>query len=451
MSIATILRRYLLYPLWVYKNRSHQLRFLKKFEGMQWLDREELEKEQLINLKKIISHAYQKTSFYRDKFGELNFRYEKFNKITDIKNLPILTKAQIQENGDRLVANGFDKDSMIKYKTGGSTGKSLTIYGDLGRLDRNTAAAMLCYRWAGWDIGDPMGRIWGNPLMARSLKEKIKEFVIGPIVWLDTMDLNEKSMQEFIKQWNKIKPTLLHGHSHSLYEFAKFLRDNNSQRIFPQGIISTSMMLPSSERQVIEDVFKIKVIDLYGCEEVGLIACECEKNEGMHLNIFNLFIEFIKKDGSDAKVGEEGDIVITSLTNYGMPLIRYKIEDVGIPSDKSCSCGRGLPLMQKVSGRVADFLIKQDGSLVQGVSIIERTLTNIEGLNQMQIIQKDLNNIQLNVVKNQHYEEKSRLKLVGEFQNIFGHNVDISVNLVDRIKQEKSGKHRFSICEIKTR
>ena len=208
------------------------------------------------------------------------------------------------------------------------------------------------------------------------------------------------------------------------------------------------MMLIPSERKVIEKVFDLKVTNLYGCEEVGLIGCECERHDGMHLNTLNSYIEFIRNDGSYAMPGEEGQIVVTSLINYAMPIIRYKIEDIGIASKRKCRCGRGLPLMEQVSGRTADFLIKKNGSEVAGVSLIERTLTKIGGIKQMQIIQEKVGEIVLNVVKNEKFSEKTKNQLIGEFKHVFGNDVDVKIDYLSEIKPDKSGKYRFSICNV---
>src|SRR3989344_5998727 len=147
----------------------------------------------------------------------------------------------------------------------------------------------------------------------------------------------------------------------------------------------------------------------------------------MHLNTDHLYIEFIKEDGIPAKAGEEGAIVITDLINHGMPLIRYRIEDVGAPTDKKCSCGRGLPLMEKVAGRVADFLVRMDGSLVAGVSLVERTLTAIKGIEQMQIVQESTGEIVLHIVKMKEYNPESENDLMNEILSVFGDNVKIKV------------------------
>src|SRR5690606_30639221 len=123
-----------------------------------------------------------------------------------------------------------------------------------------------------------------------------------------------------------------------------------------------SMMLLDRERELIERVMGCKVTNRYGCEEVGLIASECEEHRGLHINVDDVFLEVVDDEGRPVKPGIPGKILVTDLANYGMPLIRYRIEDVGILSDRQCPCGRGLPLMHSIMGRVADFLKRADGT-----------------------------------------------------------------------------------------
>ena len=199
---------------------------------------------------------------------------------------------------------------------------------------------------------------------------------------------------------------------------------------------------------MIEAAFGCKVTDRYGSEEVSLIACECERHEGMHLNIEQLYIEFLRPDGTAAASGEEGKIVITDLLNRGMPFIRYRIEDVGVPSDRRCPCGRGMPLMERITGRVADYLKRRDGSLVAGVSLVERTLTAITGLEQLQVVQPSVDEIVLNVVRAPDFSATTEQALLAEFRSVFGEGINIRTEYVERIPQERSGKYRFSICRI---
>lgn len=447
--MLTWLSKNIFYPLWDVKDRSILLNNLKELEKTQWESEEELKIRQWGKFKSILQYAYENCKYYRSVFDKHQITPADINRPQDLSKIPVLTKKQIQDNTDNLISQLHSKEKLISAKTGGSTGKSLKIYFDKQCQEMRNAAAMRSDRWAGWDIGMKMAALWGNPPVADTLKKKIRKGLYDRVIYLDTMDINEKSMLDFVKRWYAYKPQIIFGHSHSIFIFAKFVRENKIKDVKPRGIISSSMMLLPKERAVIEQVFSCKVTNRYGCEEVGLIACECEKHDGMHLNTDHLYIEFIKEDGMPAKAGEEGAIVITDLINHGMPFIRYRIEDVGVPTDRKCPCGRGLPLIEKVAGRVADFLVRKDGSLVAGVSLVERTLTAIKGIEQMQIVQESISEIALNIVKMEGYSPASENDLVNEFLNVFGNNVKIKLHYVEKIPQEQSGKFRFSICKIK--
>ncbi|MGH7146274.1 MAG: phenylacetate--CoA ligase family protein [Nitrospiraceae bacterium] len=333
-------------------------------------------------------------------------------------------------------------------KTGGSTGKALEIFCDRRCEELRHAAEIRSNRWANWDVGDKVAALWGNPPLPRTLKQKIRNALHDRLIYLDTVNLSERSMTDFVQDWRRYRPAVLFGHSRSLYMFARFLQEKSIDDIRPKGIVSTSMMLLQPERELIEKAFLCKVTDRYGSEEVGLIACECETHSGMHLNIEHLYVEFIKDDGTRARPGEEGCIVVTDLMNKGMPLIRYKIEDVAVPSDKQCPCGRGLPVMERVTGRTADFLVKPDGTLVAGVSLIERTLTAIPGIEQMQVVQDRLGELVVNIVPMPQFDQRGADRLVAEFEKVFGSETDIRLRYVQNVRQEPSGKYRFAICNV---
>ncbi len=449
MPLAPFLRRSVVIPLWTFKDHSPRLSYLREMERSQYRDPLELRKLQLARLKEMLTHAYENTFYYKTKFDELKVHPKDVKDFDDFKKLPLLTKRQVQEHSAAMIAKNYRKSSLVPFKTGGSTGKSLTVLWDFQAMEKGVASAIRSFRWAGWEMGEGWGRIWGNPPQNKKLKDKLRNRLIEPQIFLDTMNLNDAAVLEFANQWKIKNPALLHGHAHSIYVFAKICRKLHIDGTFrPRGIISTSMMLLPSEREVIEDIFDRKVTDLYGCEEVGLIGCECEEHRGLHINAENLYVEFLNSDRRDVSPGEEGAIVVTSLLNEAMPLIRYKIEDMGIPSSRTCKCGRGLPLMETVSGRIADFLVRRDGSLVAGLSLIERTLTARAGIQQMQVIQEDLNTISLNIVKGSAYGVTTEEFLQREFERVFGKGMKLIFNYVENIQQSENGKYRFSISRV---
>jgi phenylacetate-CoA ligase len=131
-----------------------------------------------------------------------------------------------------------------------------------------------------------------------------------------------------------------------------------------------------------------------------------------------------------------------------MPLIRYRVEDVGVLAEKPCTCGRTTPLLKRLEGRLADFLRKIDGGQVAGVSLVERTLTKIAGIEQMQLVQEKIDEIIINRVRGTEFTSKTDEDLLAEFGQVFGDQVSLVIKDVEKIPQEKSGKYRFSICKI---
>src|SRR5690606_15966560 len=129
--------------------------------------------------------------------------------------------------------------------------------------------------------------------------------------------------------------------------------------------------------------------------------------------------------------GQPGKVVVTDLNNFAMPLIRYCVEDVGVPSDRVCGCGRGLPLMERLEGRVADFLIVPDGGRIAGISLVERNLTKVAGVKQMQLIQERRELVVVNRVKGKEFTNATDSELIAELRQVFDESVEIRIQDVD--------------------
>lgn len=445
--MLTWLSKHVFFPLWEMKDSAHRLQYLQELSASQWLNADTLYQQQWGRVREAVAEAFLHCPYYQKRFAGVGFDGT-LHDWRHFQHLPLLTKRDIRENGDGLLSREFRREDLVETKTGGSTGVALKLYFDKRCQEMRNAAAMRSDQWAGWDIGMKVAAVWGNPPVADTWKKKVRNLLLDRTIYLDTMNLDENSVHRFVHEWRREKPQVLFGHSHSIYLLAMYLQRMGAVDIRPRGIISTSMMLLEPERRLIEEVLHCQVTNRYGCEEVSLIGCECERHEGFHLNIDHLVIEFLREDGTEAVPGEEASIVVTDLINRGMPLIRYRIEDMGVRSDRSCSCGRGLPLMERVTGRQADFLKRTDGSLVAGVSLVERTLTAIPGIEQMQLVQDKLHYVCAKVVKDGGFNEASERRLHNELRTVFGNAVRIEIQYVSVLDQTRSGKYRFAICNV---
>jgi phenylacetate-CoA ligase len=446
--VLTWLTRRVFFPLWEIKDGSRRHKYLRELSESQWQGSDSLRRRQWERLCEIVAYAFARVPYYKARYGAGGFEGV-LRSWGDFRRLPLLGKQDIRSNGDRLLSDEFRREELVTAKTGGSTGTALTLFFDRRCQEMRNAAAMRSDRWAGWDIGMKVAAIWGNPPVADTLKKKLRNLLLDRVIYLDTMDINERSVCRFVEDWRRAMPRVIFGHSHSIYILARYLRDLRVTDLRPGGIVSTSMMLLTPERELIEEVFRCKVTNRYGCEEVGLIACECEQHDGLHLNTDHVVVEFLREDGSDAAPGENANIVVTDLINRGMPLIRYCIGDMGVPSERSCACGRGQPLMERITGRQADFLKRPDGSLVAGVSLVERTLTAIPGIEQMQLVQNEVNRLSVRLVRGSEFDQRAEESLRRELQSVFGEAVAVEIQYISSLDRSPAGKYRFAICNIR--
>lgn len=442
------LSKHLFYPLWDLKDRSERLQEWKALEGLQWWPEEKLKGMQWERLQDTLRYAATHSPYYRKIFEDRGIRSGDITSEEHFRKFPVTTKQDIRNNLDDFISDEFSRDILVSAKTGGSTGVALNLYFDEPCQERRNAAQLMADRWAGWDMGMKKASVWGNPPVPRTIKQKLRHHLLDRTIYLDTMNLNDQSMAEFVERWRKEKPGLVFGHAHSIFIFAKYLLEQDIRDLQPKGIVATSMMLLQSDRSVIEQAFSCPVTNRYGCEEVGLIACQCEQHQGMHLNMPHVYVEFLDANNQPVAPGEPGKIVVTDLNNRGMPLIRYRVEDVGVYSEEPCGCGRGFPILERLEGRVADFLKLPDGGQVAGISLVERTLTKVPGVEQMQLVQDVLDHVIINRVKGREFDNETDEGLINAMREVFDERVALTIKDVAAIPQESSGKYRFSICMV---
>ena len=448
MDLYSFICRGVVAPIWAVKEGSPYLNICRTLEKDNNRSIDETHFIQAQKLKEIVQHAWDHTQYYREKWQTIGFKPEDLRSMDDLAQLPMLTKDDIRRQKNRMVAANIPREKLIPKKTSGSTGVSLDFFIDDDSMQWKRGCTLYFDQWSGWQVGDKIAAIWGNPTHRANWRALVRNALLERYDYLDTLKMSEREMLDFYQRQMRRKPTLLFGHAHSIFLLASFLQQNNLEPFRPKGIISTCMVLHDFERKRIEATFGCKMFNRYGCEEVSLIACECGAHEGLHLNLNTLIVEYIK-DGRAAKAGEPGAIVVTDLTNYGMPFIRYKVGDVGTPSAKQCSCGRSLPLMESLEGRVADYVVTPEGNLISGISLTENFAMQLPEIKQLQIIQEERDFMVFKVVKGEAFSAGSEEKIKSLALERFGANVRFKVEYVGHIPQEANGKYRF--CKSKVR
>ncbi len=435
-------------PLWAMREGSPYLKHYRRFLHTQYRPLEEVRQDQWTRLKSLLDHAYAHTAFYRERFDAMGITPADIRSWQDFERFPLLTKDDIRANRDRMVADNIPKDRLLPKKTSGSTGVSLSFFVDEDSLQWKRGCTLRHDEWTGWRQGERIGAVWGNPEYKKSWRGYVRNYLLERYTFLDTLRMDEDAMADFHEQIRKRKPTLLFGHAHSLYLFAKFLKDRGFSPVRPKGIISTAMVLHDFERDLIEEVFGCKVTNRYGCEEVSLIASECEVHQGLHVNMDTLHFECLL-GGKPVQPGETGAVVVTDLTNHGMPFIRYLVGDTARMADKPCTCGRTYPLVASLEGRIADYVRTPEGEYISGISLTENFAMVLDGVKQMQIVQDEIDHLLFRVVPGEGVRDGSLCSDIARLvRERFGESMRHDVEHVESIQSETSGKYRFCVSKL---
>jgi phenylacetate-CoA ligase len=344
-----------------------------------------------------------------------------------------------------------DRSKLILSTTSGSTGVPVNVYSDEACSQFKRGAVLRSDEWTGWCLGERIAAIWGNPKIRKDFFGIIRNlFLERYYVFLDTLKMDEQSMNTFTEQLLRYSPGMLFGHAHSLYLYAQYLRAKHPDvKIRPHGILATCMVLHDFERRLISDVFGCRVTNRYGCEEVSLIASDCECGEGLHVNSDALYVELLDKSGKPVGVGENGLVVITDLCNRAMPMIRYVVGDTAVWANRRCSCGRTLPLFERIEGRVADYVVTSNGEYISGISLTENFACMVDGIAQLQIVQEDIDKFTFNIVKAPNFGDTTIDQIKKLVIERFGNNATFNCVYLNEIPMEKSGKYRFCISKVK--
>jgi phenylacetate-CoA ligase len=433
--------------MWAWHERSPYLQICTSLNKNERISASERTNTQWMKLISLVRHAWDHCPFYRDRMREAGFQPEDMRNWDDFRRFPILAKQDIVNHTPEMISQVSNRARLIPRKTSGSTGVSLHFYVDEDEFQFKRGVQIYRDSWTGWRIGDWSALVWGNPEYTRSFRGRLRNRFLSRCFSLDTLKMDKAMMGSFANEIFRRKPSLLFGHAHSLYLLAKFWEDSGLPEYRFRGIISTAMVLHEHERQKCESVFRSRIFDRYGCEEVSLIASECEAHEGLHVNTDSLIVEVIQ-DSQAARAGESGRVIVTDLCNRAMPFIRYEVGDTAIPSDRSCSCGRTYPLLQRITGRVADYLRTPEGDWISGISLTENFATLIPGLHQIQIIQEEMDFLRLRIVRGPLFDHCS-VQLIEELvRQRFGSRMRFITEFVDSIQPERSGKYRFSIYRV---
>lgn len=422
------------------------LREMLKVERM---SRKGIEAVQVEKLRRLLLHSYQSVPYYKEVMDERGVRPEHFEDLSVLKRLPILTKEIVREDLDRLVSNRFPKGELILSGTGGSTGIPMRFYYDRRFLRIVKALKLRNLSWVGWKPGDNRLKLWGSDFdmaIAKDMRTRVGNWLRN-VILIGTFNYRKETLERAITAIRRFNPDFLEGYTMILASLAGFANENGMDlsTCGVKKIIASAEVLTDEVRGLLSRTFGAPVFDRYGGRELSDIAQECSEGR-MHINDDLVIVEIVDEDGNPVENCAPGNLILTGLESYAMPLIRYRVDDVGSLSQDSCHCGRALGLLGKIAGRTQDLIRLRDGGVISPIAVAH--LLKDYPIIRYRGIQEDLDHFRLEIVPADSPDAGWVSDIESKLKTAIP-QLEIEVRCVNEIDPGPSGKWRSVVSNVK--
>jgi phenylacetate-CoA ligase len=448
MKLYPHLLRGVVLPLMAMVKGKPLLKYVNEYNRHLNLSSEEIQHLQWQALTRLLKHSFENCPYYRERWQTVGVDdIRTVDTMAQFQQLPVLTKDDIRQHYQRIRAKNFDHN--IVKATGGSTGQPLTFELDFSSNTRREAVMWRGYGWLGAGLGERTLYLWGSgigrPAIIGQVKEQLYHWLYNRKM-LNSFTMSPDNMHWYIKQINAYRASAMVAYVNPLYELAKYIVQHQLEVHKPQSILTGAEPLYQYQRAVIEQAFQCPVYNTYGCREVMLVAAECQQEKQLHINSDHVLVETINDEGQ--VVSEcSGDVLLTDLYNYAMPLIRYQNGDRATLLDNACACGNPLPLMSSVDGRKLDVIKTASGKLIPG-ELFPHLFKEFTSIDKFQVKQTQIDALTISIVAKNGLPSADKLAISNEINRYSCGELLLNFQLVDDIPLTSSGKYRVTICEV---
>lgn len=383
----------------------------------------------------IVEYHIQNNPFYRNFIGSENLSWE---------NVPVMTKKDLQQPLENRLSDKFTTKSVYINKTSGSSGTPFIFAKNKYCHALTWAEIIDRFGSLGIDFNSSLqARFYGIPLNLQGYyKERIKDF-LSHRYRFPVFDLSDKKLEEILRSFKIKKFSYINGYTSTIVLFAKFLKDRNIllTKICPtlKYCIVTSEMLFDDDKDLMETVFGVPVINEYGASELDLIAFT-NKNGKLAVNSSAIFVEILDDFNKPVPLGDSGKIVITSLYNKAHPMIRYEIGDIGILSTTSTYKN---PILEKLIGRTNDIAKLPSGKTVPRLTfyyVTKSIISNDGNVKEFIIEQTELDTFRIQYVAERDLLPDEKLKIQKSIFEYLEKDLKLIFERAEFLKRGKSGK-----------
>ncbi len=413
---------------------------------------------QAARLASLLRFCSQEVDFYIETFKSIGLKSEvidKHNAFEHLQALPVLDKDMVREQPDRFIARNAEKFRPMEITTSGTTGTPLTVYWDRGSNVMEFCSIQRLWRWAGIRIGDSFLDLRSRVFEGTDKRVRKADGVVYARNWkingleLSSDLLDESNIQRYYELLLKYKPRMVRGHPQSIHHLITLLQKKELFDWKPKAVTPASETIYPFQRQLIEDIWRAPILDSYGLKEHNVFIAQCPQ-KSYHIFPEYGYCEILDDHWNPVAPGEEGWIVATGLHNYAQVLLRYNTRDraVAARGEGICECGRTLPVVDRIIGRIDDCIYTGDGKRYSGMHF---AFFGKKGIKKARLIQRDYRKVTVELVPDAAFDEGERNTLLADLNKKVDKKLTFEIKIVDSIAQEGSGKFKFVLSELDAR
>lgn len=414
---------------------------LNDFLSRDRLSHDEWQTWQQANLKELLSAAAEHVPYYRDTWNEAEKKAARAGRLQD---LPLLEKDPIRANPNAFLRQDLNIKKPLEFFTSGSTGTPIASLWTAPELRASMAVREArSANWAGVSFTVPRATFSGRMVEPDPLSTGpfYRFNIVERQAYFSPFHLRQDTARLYVEALRKHQIQWLTGYAVSYYLLAKFILAE-SLRVPPlKAVITTSEKVTDEMRDVMESAYGCRVFEEYSTVENVLFASECEVGR-LHVSPDVGVVEILRSDGTACEPGEVGEVVATSLMHYSQPFVRFRLGDLAAWDGEACWCGRAMPVIKEIVGRIEDVVTGPDGrQLVRFHGIF----VNQPNVREGQIIQETLNRIRVKIVPTDEFNKADVADIIARVQQRLSAEVEVIVEPVAEIPRTKSGKFKAVI------
>jgi len=408
---------------------------------------EQIRRYQERRLESILRHALKRVPAYMETPGSrvAAMRGEGFRAL---EQFPIMDRWGLVEQRERFVANNALRYSPRLVQTGGTTGKPVRLYLSGPTRARWNMMALLRYQWAGWRGGDRtvvFGTSYGDPV--GTIPVDVASWVDRATgrLFLNGARVTTEQVVSFARMTFEFHPQFILGFPSLLVLLAREVQALGL-RVRPRAVLTGGELLSEAHRDYLTQTFGCPVFDWYNMWENVATAIQCER--GTYHFIPELSYVEILRNGRPAQPGEVGEVVGTHLENYGMPLIRYNMNDLASPIGSPCECGRNLLSITLIGGKGRDLIVTPRGFVLLPARQVTAKLDPPIRIEKLQFYQERKEEVLIRIVRGAGHNEDDTRRLLAQIDRMLEGAVVLRSEYVDDIPRTPSGKFPYVVCNV---